>query len=416
MRVFVDAYGCTLNQGEGRTIARRIAQGGHRLVEAPEAADACVLVTCTVIERTERNMVRRMRELAEDGRKLVVGGCMAAVQEEAIRRVVPSASILPPTRMEELEDHLPPDVADAEYECFEPSGTAEGIVPLTQGCLASCTYCISTVARGTLRSRPPEEVEQEVRDAVGRGRREIRLTALDTGQYGRDLETNLGDLLRRVCNQVEGDYRIRVGMMSPMFLRPVLGDLLRAYPREEKVFNFLHLPVQSGNDDVLRRMKRGYTVDQFWEVVHAFREEVRPLTLSTDVIVGFPGEGTAEWQDTMDLIRELEPDIVNITRFSARPGTPAAEMEERVPGWEVKERSRELTKLRFRIGRRNQSRFVGRRLRVLTTEEGKGATTVARSQDYRPVVLPGRRPLGEFLEVEVEGATATYLKARPVAR
>lgn len=383
------------------------------MVETSQQADTCVLVTCTVIEATERRMLKRMRELARGHRRLLVAGCMASVQSAVIQKTVPAAEVVPPTDIEGLLGRLPP-ARDSEYACFEPRSTVDGIVPIAQGCLASCSYCISTIARGPLRSYPPEEVADEVRRAVARGRREIRLTSLDTGQYGRDLGTGLPDLLRRVC-EVQGEFRIRVGMMSPMMLRPMIDDLCAAY-REKKIFNFLHLPVQSGNDRVLRRMKRGYTVEKFWEVVEAFRLEVRPLTLATDIIVGFPGEGEEEFEDSLDLVRELKPDIVNITRFSPRPGTPAAYVEGQVPGWVVKRRSRELTKLRFEVSQRTNKQLEGARLRVLTTEEGKNGTTLARSEDYRPVVLDGRIPLGEFTEVIVVDSTETYLRGEILDR
>ncbi len=409
MRVFVEAFGCTLNQGEGRWIARRLSQAGHRILDRPDGADACVLVTCTVIESTERKMLKRMRQLASGGRRLVVAGCMASVQSEIIKEEVPSAEVVPPTQMDRIPAFFPTH-PDSGYECFEPQSTIDGIIPIAQGCLASCAYCISTVARGPLKSYPPEEIVREVQQALRRGRREIRLTSLDTGQYGRDMDLNLAILLKRVC-EVEGEFRVRVGMMSPMMLRPILSDLLEAY-REEKVFKFLHLPVQSGNDGILRRMRRGYTVAQFWDVVEAFRDEIGPLTLATDVIVGYPGERQKEYEDTLDLVRELRPDLLNITRFSPRAGTPAATMDGRVPGWKVKERSRELTTLRFCISGDIHNGLVGCPLQVLTTEVGKVGTTMSRSEDYRPVVLPGLWPLGRFLKVQVEAATDAYLLGR----
>ncbi len=202
-------------------------------------------------------------------------------------------------------------------------------------------------------------------------------------------------------------------MMSPMTLRPLLDDLVEAYA-SEKVFSFLHLPFQSGNDAILKRMRRGYTIGHFWDVVEGFRDHVRPLTLATDIIVGFPGEGEQEYEDTLALVRELEPDILNVTRFSPRPGTPAASMQDRVPGWVAKERSRELTRLRLEISRARHRRLVGRRLRVLTTEEGKWETTLARSDDYSPVVLRKRLPLGQFLDVVVRGSAETYVTGEPL--
>jgi len=159
-------------------------------------------------------------------------------------------------------------------------------------------------------------------------------------------------------------------------------------------------------------MRRDYTVWQFGEIVAAFRRAYPDITLSTDVIVGFPGESEAQFETTIDLVRRVRPDIVNVTRFSARAGTPAASMPGQIVGWRVKERSRRLTRCRFQIAREIHERWIGRVVRVLVTEAGKPGSVLARRPEYRQVVLREAAPIGEFLRVRIESATATDLAGR----
>ncbi len=406
----MEAYGCTQNYGEARLMQQALAGQGHVLTDSESEADAHVLVTCTVIEATERKMVRRMQELAVREKPLVVAGCMAAAQRDRVKAVVPRAQLLPPRKWPQIVDLLGAGTAcgdraaETEAQAF---GWQDAIVPIAQGCAGRCTYCITRVARGAVKSYPIPDLVDQVRRHVDRGAVEIKLTGQDTGAYGRDTGTSLAELLRAL-DALPGSFRIRVGMADPLTVLPIVDDLVEAY-RSEKVFKFLHLPVQSGSDAVLARMRREYTVEEFESIVAAFRDAFPGLTLSTDVIVGFPGETEEEFEATMDLVRRVRPDIVNVTRFSARPGTPAATMEEQIVGWLVKQRSRRLTSLRFAIAREIHQELVGEEVDVLVTEPGKEGTTIARTPEYRQVVVHEPVPMGSWVRVRIDAGRATDL-------
>ncbi len=410
MKVYVEAYGCTQNYGEARLMQEALSTGGHTLTRSESEADAHVLVTCTVIEATERKMVRRMKELAARDKPLVVAGCMAAAQRDRVRAVVPRAKLLPPRKWTQIVDLLGQGTvcadraAEREAEAF---GWQDAIVPIAQGCAGRCTYCITRVARGFVKSYGIEDLVAQVRRQVERGAKEIKLTGQDTAAYGRDTHSNLARLLEAI-DAVPGEFRIRVGMADPLTVLPIVEDLAAAY-RSDKIFKFLHLPVQSGDDDILTAMRREYTVAEFESIVEVFRRAFPALTLSTDVIVGFPGETEDQFEATMDLVRRVRPDIVNVTRFSARPGTPAAAMAGQVVGWRVKQRSRRLTFLRFGIAREIHQALVGDEVDVLVTEPGKDETRLARTAEYRQVVLHEPAPLGEFVPVRIDAARATDL-------
>lgn len=409
MRVYVEAYGCTQNYGEARLIQEALAGVGHTVAPSEADADAHVLVTCTVVETTERRMVRRMRELAAHEKPLVVAGCMAAAQRDLVQGVVPRALLLPPRKWPQIVDLLGAGTACGDRAAkveTEGFGWHDAIVPIAQGCAGRCTYCITRVARGRVASYSVERLVAQVRRHIDRGAREIKLTGQDTAAYGLDTGTSLARLVEAVV-AVPGEFRVRVGMADPLTVLPIVDDLIDAYG-SEKVFKFLHLPVQSGDDGILEAMKREYTVAEFEAIARAFRRAYPELTLSTDVIVGFPGETEEQFEATMNLVRRVRPDIVNVTRFSPRAGTPAAAMANHVVGWRVKERSRRLTRLRFDVAREIHESFVGRDFQVLITEAGKG-TWLARTPEYRQVVLHEDATVGDFAMTHIDGVTPTDL-------
>ena len=382
-----------------------LLRGGHDVLAAEGEADAHLLVTCTVIDRTERDMVKRMRSLAATGKPLVVAGCMAAAQRGVVHQVVPGAHVVPPRRWPEVaalfaaDDACAERARDAEVLAV---GHGDAIVPIAQGCVGRCAYCITRVARGRVTSYPVGYLIAQVRGHVARGAREIKLTGQDTAAWGVDVGASLPDLLAAIT-AIPGDFRVRVGMADPLAVLPILDGLVDAY-RSEKVFKFLHLPVQSGDDGILERMRRDYAVADFERIVRAFRAAHPGLTLSTDVIVGFPRETEETVAATLALLERVRPDIVNVTRFSPRPGTPAAGWEAPV-GWRVKEWSRRVVAAKSQIAREVNEAHVGRTVRVLVTEPGKPGTTIARTDAYKQVVLPGTHAVGAFLDARIVRAT-----------
>ncbi|MCU0852233.1 MAG: tRNA (N(6)-L-threonylcarbamoyladenosine(37)-C(2))-methylthiotransferase, partial [Thermoplasmata archaeon] len=320
-------------------------------------------------------------------------------------RVAPKAAFVGPADMRSfmglvgLGDCVSPEVA--------LQGPSYGIVPIATGCRGNCAYCITKLARGELRSRPPAKIVESVRTLVSRGPREIQLTAQDTASYGADVGGDLPSLVRDICS-IDADFRLRIGMMNPKTALPLVDALGRMY-QDPKVFKFLHLPVQSGSDRILESMDRGYTAADFEDIVNAIRKDVPDMTLSTDLIVGYPGETSEDHELNLRLIASTRPDIVNVTKFSPRPRTKALDQGPAVVGWKAKDRSREITVLRFKVALENNKAQIGKEFRALATERGKRESTILRTDEYRQIVVPEALELGKYFDVRVRRATATYL-------
>ena len=403
MRAYVESYGCTLNHGEADEIREVLSSKGWQLVEDPLGADLAVIATCIVIGSTEKRMLRRIEELSCVPR-LIVTGCLPSGLPEVARAAAPRAEFVPPGNLDVFERAV--DVVGAPVDSDIPS-RGYAIVPVATGCRGDCSYCITRRARGELRSRPAEPIIERVSSLASSGPLEIRLTSQDNAAYGLDSGDDLASLLKRICS-VHADFRLRVGMMNPgNALR--LADGLAEALRDSKVFKFAHLPVQTGSDRLLSAMNRGYTVDDFRKIVTWLRSRLPELTLSTDIIVGYPSETESDHESSLDLIQSVRPDIVNVTRFSPRPGTRAASAGAPVVGWRAKERSREITKLRFELAHEKHKRLVGQEFSALATEEGRGSSTILRNDCYKQIVVADTIPLRQYHCVRVTDATPTYL-------
>lgn len=398
MRIFIDSYGCTANESDAQKLERLLRRQGHEVVASREEGDAVLLNTCTVVQSTQDRMLHKIRESDED---LIVAGCMAAAQEDLIRDAAPEATVLRSTGVSTLfgEEKL-----DVETEVEGVTGT----VQIAEGCLGDCSYCITKFARGTVRSLHPVMLKKQAASLVEQGAVEIRLTSQDNGAYGADLDTDLVEAVEAVTD-LDQDVRVRVGMMNP-FTAEAFSDRFDELFGHPAVYDYLHLPLQSGSDAVLERMGREHTADTFRRVVRDYRDARPDGTLFTDVIAGFPGETAEDHRATVRLLEEVRPHGFNITRFSPRPGTEAAEMEE-LDHDVKKERSKEFHDLRHALGEERYRERVGDRVEVLVTEEGDEGSVIGRDDRYTPVAVQEELELGTRVEVEITGAESTYVLA-----
>jgi MiaB-like tRNA modifying enzyme len=411
MKFYLEVYGCTANKSDYSLIKGILKDNNHEIVGNIDEADFLVLITCTVIDATEQRMLSRLKAFKKTGKKIIVAGCMASIQTDKIKSILPDAKLLPPQysyHIIDILDNRKTSFIDKNKTLFSKYyDDVVAPISIAEGCTLSCSYCITSLARGKLKSYPIDQIIQDVCSAIKQGCKEIQLTAQDTSAYGFDCRSNLGELLSNVC-KIKDDYRIRVGMMNPYTAMKNLYLIIKGFD-DSKIYKFLHLPVQSGDNDILKKMNRKYTVDDFLKIIKKFREKYTDVTISTDVIVGFPTETDEQFQHTINLLKTVKPDITNITRYSARPHTIAKTMDGRIKTEIVKERSKILSELCSTISKENNLSHIGKKYNVLVTELGKNKTFVGRAENYKPIVLKEKVDIGEFIPVKVKDATSTYL-------
>ena len=408
---------------DSEVLAGCLAQAGFQLAASEAEADVLIYNTCAVKGPTENRIIDALKRVPK-GKKLIVAGCLPMISFERLMREARFDGVVGPAagkgivdvvaRVLDGEKVVELGGLDAKPKLDLPrvkSNPVVSVVPVNYGCLGSCAYCCVVFARGHLRSYSIKEVAERVRSDFAAGAREFWITSQDTACYGKDLSSNLAELLESL-DGLAGDFKVRVGMMTPNMVTDMKNRLVEAF-RSDKVFKFLHLPVQSGDDETLERMRRFYTAEQFKSLVNAFRTEFPDLTLATDVIVGFPGETAEAFENTLKLLEEVKPDVVNVSKFFARPKTAAAQMQDDlVDRDEIKRRSTVAAQLAKRISFERNQRWVGWVGEVLFDEKGKvEGSWVGRNFAYKPIAIKSNdNLLGKTITVKVAEASITYLK------
>ncbi|MEM2062859.1 MAG: tRNA (N(6)-L-threonylcarbamoyladenosine(37)-C(2))-methylthiotransferase [Candidatus Nitrosocaldus sp.] len=393
IKVWLEVYGCSSSISDGEIIAGAIASNGYELAGSFEEADASIIVTCVVKDATANRMVERIKHLSS--KPLVVAGCMAKAEPERVKRLNPKASILAPNAIERVGDALTSALSGRGIALLDDSIKSKvglprirvnpviSIVQIGSGCLSECTFCETRLAKGKLTSYRAGDIVRQVREDIEQGCKEVWLTSTDNGAYGRDIGTNLAELIKAVCS-IDAEFMIRVGMMNPQYLPSMLDDLIEVY-RDDKVFKFLHIPVQSGSDRVLRLMRRGHRASTFIDIARRFKRELKHCTIATDMIVGFPGESEEDFKASIDLLLEVEPDVVNVSKYSARPNTEASSMEQ-LSRKVVNERSRVMHSIVSKVCYSRNILWKGWEGIVLIDELVDGGLQ-GRNFAYKPIYL-----------------------------
>jgi MiaB-like tRNA modifying enzyme len=420
-RVYIETYGCSANKSDSEIMMGLLTQNGYSIADSIDSADIAIINTCIVKTPTAKRMERRIREIYNSGKPLIIAGCMAKAEPERIEKLAPKASIITPDAIDKIVDVVKKTldgekvVVDSEKKEKVllpriPFNKIISIVQISSGCLSACTFCETRIAKGILKSYRPSSIIERIKEDVKNGFKEFWITSQDNGCYGFDIGTNLAELLNAIV-KIEGNFFVRVGMMSPIHLirrKDLLENLIQVF-KNEKIFKFIHLPIQSGSNKVLKDMNRGHTVEEFLEVVDAFRKEIPEITIETDIIVGYPTETEEDFEKTVDLLKTLNPDVVNISRFFPRPKTPAEKLKQ-LPMEIVNERSKKIHELMRSISLEKNKKYMQKVVSVFVDEVGRGKSYIGRTMNYRPVVIESESYiLGKVINVEITNVKSNFL-------
>ena len=438
-KFFLKTMGCQMNDHDSEVIRGLLLSLGYAETEEVEEADLILYNTCCVRENPERKVYGHMagyKRLKEAKPHLLIGicGCMTQQKEERqnILRELPHVDLIFGThnihrlpellaraeggeRVVEVWDEAPYEEEGQDFRenlPVERSHRLKAFVNIIYGCTNFCTYCIVPYVRGKEHSRLPESILTEVEGLVEAGYKEVTLLGQNVNAYGKDLsiDTSFSQLLTEL-NAIEGLARIRFTTSHPRDLGP---DLIDALAGLDKVCEHLHLPVQAGSSRVLRRMNRGYTREQYLDLVQKVRQAVPEIALTTDIIVGFPGETEGDFQETLSLVEEVRFDSAFTFIYSPRVGTPAARFADHVPEEVKKERIYRLIELQNKISAEHIQGLVGTKQEVLV-EGTDGQGLVGRTRTNRQVHFAGSQELmGELVTVEITEAGTWTLRGRVV--
>jgi tRNA-2-methylthio-N6-dimethylallyladenosine synthase len=403
--------GCQMNKAESERLASYLEELGYKAAHSPAEADLMVLNSCVVRQHAEDRVVNKLqalKSLKKDNPSLTlaVTGCLVNADTASLKERFPQV------------DHFfqpgecPPWLKGEGWGQILPRNPApSSYVPIIQGCDNFCTYCIVPYRRGREKSRPIPEIVAEVKELVGRGTREVTLLGQNVDSYGHDLpeKPDLADLLHEL-NPIEGLARIRFLTNHPKDMSP---HLIEVIARLDKVCQQLNLPVQAGSNKILKAMRRGYTIEQYRRLIQEVRDKIPEIALTTDVIVGFPGETEAQFQQTADLLSELRFDAVHVAAYSPRPGTYAAKkLADNVPPVEKKRRLDHIERLQKAIATQINARIQNRVVEVLV--EGKARERwQSRTRSGKLVFFSDNSDrLGQLVKIRIEKTSPWSLQGR----
>ena len=422
MKVFIESYGCTFNKADGQIIAGVLQENDIDIVDSIEQADVIIVNTCYVKLPTENKIVYKIQKLQNEfpNKKIIIGGCMVEIDPEKLDKIGPNCSWIGPHQLNKSAD-----IVKGTYcgDVVRESGFSKDskvcvpkvmddslihIIQICEGCLGACTFCCTRFARGPLNSYPISDIKKEAQAAIENGACEIQLTAQDTAAFGRDSGEKLSDLIKEVAN-IKGDFRIRVGMMHPKNILDDVDEIIDAM-KHPKVYDFIHLPVQSGSDKVLSDMRRGHNISQYMGIVSKFKKEIPDLTLAVDIIVGYPTEDDEDFDLTVKLLKEIKPSLIHLSKYQHRKGAISSSLKE-IPHDVMKKRSKYLSQIKSEITEEENKHLVGTNQKVLVVEEGSKGGFIAKTDSYIPVIVEDAE-LGSFVDVKITEATSTYLKSQ----
>ena len=414
-KIWVEAYGCSASFADSEMISGLIVNGGHTLAQSASESDLNLIVTCSVKDSTATKMVHRIKQ--SQSKPLIVAGCLPKAEKHTVEKFAENASMMGPNSIGKTLQVIETTLSGSKVVVLDDTDLSKvgipkvrlnptvGIIEIANGCMSECTFCQTKLAKGDLKSYRIGDIVRQIQSELTDGCKEIWLSSTDNGCYGLDIETDLPSLVDEVSH-IPGDFRVRVGMLNPMFMPRIRDKLLKSF-ENDKIFRFLHVPVQSGSNHVLNNMKRGHTVETFRDVVRKFRTKFGPFTISTDIIIGYPTETKENFEETIELLKETTPDIVNISRYSRRPGTVAAEMPQ-IDVAEVKRRSKQTTELINKISLENNRKWIGWKGDVLFDENSDGQIK-GRNFAYKPIFVNEVTEIGQICTIKVVDATTHSL-------
>ncbi len=397
MKVSLLTLGCKVNQAEMSDIERSLRGQGHEIVGLRENPDICIVNTCTVTSKSDYQSRQLIRRAGRTGARVIVSGCYSELNQEAVGRMAGVEKVVANSDKSQIINRIN-STSESNTSCIAAKRTRY-FLKVQDGCNNSCSYCIVPRARGSSRSVPPHKIIKNVKKAVDEGYRELVLTGIHLGQYGVDLEgESLSGLVENIINNTHIE-RLRLSSIEVNEVNERLLSLLES-PRMAR---HLHIPLQSGDDVVLRKMNRSYDAAFFRDVVASVAERLPDIALGADVIAGFPQESKASFDNTMNLIRELPLSYLHVFPYSRRPETPAAEMEDIVGEAARKERARILREVGVQKKEAYMAKQIGNTLGTLIESRISGDVWRGTSSNYLKVRVHARAlRRGSIVPIRVE--------------
>jgi MiaB-like tRNA modifying enzyme len=411
--IYIDTYGCAANQNNSEIIAGLVTQSGYQITNNPEIADIHIINSCVVKSKTENKIKRRIQDLSKTNKQLIVTGCMPDADSKSITKLNPGALQLSTHDIKSISTLIKTNqslpiiqsnkIIQHEEKVLLPKIPLNKLISITQileGCLSSCSFCKTKLAKGNVFSYAQPAILKSIDSDLSNGAKEVWLTSQGNECFGMDRgQQELPELIVKITN-LKHRFRIRIGMMNPKDVLTITNQLIEAY-KSDKVYKFLHLPIQSGSNKVLKDMRRPYTIEEAKDIIHKFRTNFPNITIATDIITGYPTETNEDHKLTIKFIQEVKPDVLNLSKFSKHKHTPAENLID-LPIETINQRNQDTMRIHRDTALENKKKFLNKSTKVLVNKKISQDLYEARDNNYNIVLINSTdNILGKTIEVKI---------------
>lgn len=428
--IYIKTYGCSANQNNSEILAGILSQAGFIITNNIELADILIINTCIVKSKTESKIKRRIQDISKEYPKklLIIAGCMPETDAKAIKKLNERTILLGTHHFRDILN-LIRDYNEGKLDWKKqegylinknetklnlpkiPQNKLISIHQISEGCLGECSYCKARLAKGRLFSYPQEEILKSIESDLQNSAKEIWLTSQDCAAYGLDKGGHeLPELLKKIL-ALKHRFKLRLGMMNPNNVLPILDELIKVY-RNKKMFKFLHIPIQSASNNVLKHMNRFYTIEQAESIIKKFRKEFSQGVLATDIITGYPIETEAEHKKNIKFLEKYKPQVFNLSKFSSHKETPAGKLKI-LQNSIARKRSKELMEMHRQTAKQDKEKYLGKIIKAFIDKKIGEHLHQARDENYNLVLLKcDKSMLGKEVEVEITDIGVHHLSGK----
>ncbi len=420
--VHIETYGCTANQNNSEILAGILSRAGYLITNNIEIAEIIIFNTCVVKSKTESKIKRRIQDIQKEHKNkiIVITGCMPETDFKKLKKLAPNILLLGTHKFKDIlnllrdfEENKLTKEKQAEYLSQnpetklnlpkKPNNPLISIHQISEGCLGECSFCKTRLAKGELFSYNKEEILKSIESDLQQGAKEIWLTSQDNAAYGldqKDKKSKLPELLSEILN-LKHKFKLRLGMCDPNNILPILNELIKIY-ENPKMFKFIHIPIQSASNSVLKHMNRFYIIEQAEKIIEEFRKQIPDITIATDIIVGYPTETEEVHKQNINFISKFKPDVLNISKFSSHKSTPAGKLKI-LPANTLKKRATELMQIHKETAKQNKQKYINKTIKVFIDKKISENLYQARDENYNIVYLKSSKEnLGKEVEVKIK--------------
>lgn len=423
--IYIETFGCTANQNNSEILKGILTQSGYEIINNEKIADIIILNTCIVKQKTENKIKRRIQDLSKSKKLIIITGCMPETDTKVIKKLNPNIILLGVHHFKDIVNLIrkykegklnwKEQNEFLDYQNEEklnlpklPINKLISICQISEGCLGSCSYCKTRIAKGKLFSYPEEEIIKSIESDLKQGAKEVWITSQDNANYNLDKgQQKLPELLNKILN-LNHRFKLRLGMMDPNNVLPILNELIEVY-KHPKIYKFLHIPIQSASNKVLKHMNRLYTVKQAEEIIKKFRQKIPNITISTDIIIGYPIETQKDHKANLNFIKKFKPDVFNLSKFSSHKQTPAGKLKQ-LSSSIISKRTSEIMQAHRETALQNKQKFLDKTIKVFANKKLVQNLFQARDENYNIVLINSKDDiLGKNLEVKIKQAGVHHM-------